>query len=120
LMRSMYGKYPEYHTSLDNLDYISTESMIESLSLMMAIIEEIEKNNTYKAKFIGEPFFQSRKLYDFAENLKVEFRTILNVFQMCDGNYTLYEIAKYAQTDLNTTRFIIQKMIDEEIIKIYI
>ena len=48
IMRTMYGKYPEYHTSLDNLDLVSPDGLQGSYDLMKDCIELIEKNEMYK------------------------------------------------------------------------
>ena len=44
LMRTMYHKFPEYHTSLDNLEFVKGEYLIESFSIYLKIILELEKN----------------------------------------------------------------------------
>lgn len=48
LMRSMYGRYPEYHTSLDNKSFISFSAMRESIALYLRMILAMEANRTYR------------------------------------------------------------------------
>ena len=55
LIRSMYGKFPEYHTSGDNLDFINKNSLKESFEKYFLIISELEKN------FGIKKFMQMRK-----------------------------------------------------------
>ena len=62
-MRSKYGIYPEYHTSLDNLDFISPKGLFKSLELYKTILEIIELNEIYKHKILCEPFLTKYKLY---------------------------------------------------------
>lgn len=42
LMRSIPGTYPEYHTSLDNKDFISFDNLLKSIKLMKDAIKNIE------------------------------------------------------------------------------
>ena len=52
-MRTKFGKYKEYHTSLDNLDIISEKSLQNSLKISKLFIEYIEKSNFQKAKLFA-------------------------------------------------------------------
>jgi aminopeptidase-like protein len=53
LTRSMYGCFPEYHTSADNLDFVSEKNLKESLEVYMEIIKAYEAN----CKFIRKNAF---------------------------------------------------------------
>ncbi|MBI5034926.1 MAG: DUF4910 domain-containing protein [Chloroflexi bacterium] len=56
LMRSTYGQYPEYHTSLDNLDFISIDSLLETLELYVDCVYALEHNLRYENLCpFGEP-----------------------------------------------------------------
>jgi aminopeptidase-like protein len=46
LMRSQYGTFPEYHTSADNLSFVTPESLAESLTTTLAIVDVLERNCT--------------------------------------------------------------------------
>ena len=49
ILRTKYGKYPEYHTSLDNLDNVVTPKGLDGgYWALRRAIELIEKNNIYK------------------------------------------------------------------------
>ena len=64
LMRTRYGKYPEYHTSGDNKDFISFESMEESILKYLDMIDVLENNFKYKNIMpYCEPQLGKRGLY---------------------------------------------------------
>jgi aminopeptidase-like protein len=48
LTRSQHGTYPQYHTSADNLDFVSADSMVESLLMYLNVIRELEHNRHYQ------------------------------------------------------------------------
>lgn len=47
LTRTPNGRYPEYHTSADNLDFISADSLAESLELCIGLCSTLESNLAY-------------------------------------------------------------------------
>ena len=67
-MRSKYGEYPEYHTSLDKLgSVVTTKGLSESYYLYQKIILNLEKNFKYIANTFCEPFLSKRNLYKLKE-----------------------------------------------------
>ena len=62
-MRTKYGTYPEYHTSLDDMTVISPEGLIGSLEVYKACVRELENVNRPKAVNLGEPQLGKRGLY---------------------------------------------------------
>jgi aminopeptidase-like protein len=96
LMRSVWGTFPEYHTSADNLDFISPASLAESLSVCAAIFEVLENNFRYKnlAPFC-EPQLGRRGLYHatggHAPDMEINAR--LWVLNLSDGTNSLLDIA---------------------------
>jgi len=64
ICKDKYYEYPYYHTSLDNLDFISTGNLVETLKLYLLAIEKLEQNRTYRSlNPIGEPMLGKRGLY---------------------------------------------------------
>jgi aminopeptidase-like protein len=64
VMRSPYGEYPEYHTSLDNLSLMSAKIIEEMTDLHYKIILEYEKYPKYVVSHDGgEPFLSKYNLY---------------------------------------------------------
>lgn len=46
-MRSQYGTFPQYHTSDDNLDFVTPAALGESLAFAQAILRIADRNTTY-------------------------------------------------------------------------
>ena len=64
ICKDKYYEYPYYHTSLDNLDFIRPEALVETLKITMLTIEKLELDHTYRSlNPIGEPMLGRRGLY---------------------------------------------------------
>lgn len=61
--RTKYAKYTEYHTSADNLDYISPEGLGGALDLLVKFVQTMEHNAIYRIKCFCEPQLGKRGLY---------------------------------------------------------
>jgi aminopeptidase-like protein len=69
IMRSKYGTYPEYHTSMDNLDLVTPDGLGGALSLHQQCIQIIESNYIYRANCLCEPCMGKRGLYPMLSTL---------------------------------------------------
>ncbi len=62
--RSKYGEYPEYHTSLDNLDDVVTaDGLSGGYEAVRKALELLERNKNFKAAVLGEPQLGKRGLF---------------------------------------------------------
>jgi aminopeptidase-like protein len=94
LMKSKFGKYKEYHTSLDNLDFVTPKGLQESYDMYVKIIETLENNYTYKVATICEPFMSKYGLYETISFRGSSYtRTLMNFLVYSDGNNDLIDIA---------------------------
>lgn len=111
LMRSMYGLYDEYHTSLDNLEFISQANLNLSLEAMIEILRIVEETRVYKSVNPCEPFLSKHKLqFGIDGHHHIGFRDVLNVHAYCDGKNTLDDISKYCQLELETVAKICDRL----------
>lgn len=98
LSRTPHGRFPEYHTSADNLEFIQPAQLAKSLSACLEIFEVIERDRTcLNRKPNCEPQLSKYGLYDpiggVAES--PEFRmAILWVLNLSDGRHSLLDIAE--------------------------
>jgi aminopeptidase-like protein len=100
LMRSMYGTYPEYHTSLDDLSLITPRALGESLALYWRIVEALEANDTFEATLPHcEPNLGSRGLYPTtggAAGCEQGLEDMMQLLNFCDGGPDLLAVADRA------------------------
>ena len=95
IMRSKYGKYPEYHTSLDDLNVITPRGLEGGYNALRQAIQIIENNVFLKVTVFGEPQLGKRGLYPTLSTKESgdQVRAMMNLISYCDGNHTLLEIA---------------------------
>jgi len=98
LTRTPHGEYPEYHTSVDDLGLVRPESLADSLSLYLEVIEVLESNATYMNLCPKcEPQLGKRGLYRVlggSPDAGEKEMALLWVLNMSDGNHSLLEIAE--------------------------
>lgn len=95
VMRTKYGMYPEYHTSLDNLDFITAQGLTGGFNVLRQCIDCIEHNGTFKVTVLGEPQLGKRGLYPTLSRKKsgASVRNMMNLMAYCDGENDLIDIA---------------------------
>ena len=97
VMRSKYGTYPEYHTSLDNLDSVVTpRGLGQSFALYRRMIETLEQHCHPVVRVLGEPQLGPRGLYPSLSirGSTAPVRTMLDLISMADGQHALVDIAE--------------------------
>jgi aminopeptidase-like protein len=97
LMRSVWGSFPEYHTSADNLDFIRPLQLAGSLRVCAAVLDVLENNRRYRNQSpYCEPQLGRRNLYrpTRSEAMEEEISARLWVLNFSDGEHSLLDIAE--------------------------
>ncbi|HYE85427.1 MAG TPA: DUF4910 domain-containing protein [Vicinamibacterales bacterium] len=97
LMRSRHGEYREYHTSLDDLSYVSETGLQRSLCAYLRILQVIEINcRPLRTRPHGEPQLGRYGLYTSMVTASVDewIRRLLHVLSFADGDHDLIAIAE--------------------------
>jgi aminopeptidase-like protein len=119
LMRSKYGTYPEYHTSLDNLNLISPQGLAGAFGALQRCISLIEANDTYKATCLGEPQLGRRGLYPTLSQpgSGLEVRTMMNILAYADGTRDLVSLAERIEEPAETCIAIVSRLVQEGLLE---
>lgn len=99
IMRSKYGEYPEYHTSLDNLELVTPSGLYGSFDVYQQCLDLIERNERYRINCLCEPQLGKRGLYpslSTKESRKI-VRNMINFIAYADGEKDLVEISDILQ-----------------------
>lgn len=95
LSRTPYGEYPEYHTSGDNLEFISAEKLSEGLAVVTKIVTELNEGEVYiNTKPFGEVQLGKRGLYRSSGGAGADELALLWVLNLCDGAHSLNDISE--------------------------
>jgi aminopeptidase-like protein len=97
LMRAAHGTYREYHTSADDLSFVSPEALAESMRTCLEVVDVLEHNGRYvNTNPKCEPQLGRRGLYrSMGGELDAKSRELamLWVLNLSDGESTLLDIA---------------------------
>jgi aminopeptidase-like protein len=98
-MRTPCGRFPEYHTSADNLGFIRPECLADSMTRCMDLFDLLDGDATYlNLNPKCEPQLGRRGLYrltgDATGGGKVKELPILWTLNLSDGSHTLLDIAE--------------------------
>jgi len=115
IMRSKYHEYPEYHTSLDNLDFITSQGLLGGYTALRKAIEVIEKNCIPKVTVLCEPQLGLRGLYpNLSSKINSDDKDIMmNFIAYCDGSKTILEIAEVIEVPV-WELFIVYDLLNEQ------
>ena len=97
IFRTKYGEYPEYHTSLDNLESVVTPKGLDGgYWAIRKAIEAIERNKKYITTVLCEPQMGKRGLYPTlsTKKSKEKIKLIMDLLSFCDGKNSLIDIAE--------------------------
>ena len=115
IMRTKYGEYKEYHTSLDNLNFISEEGLYGALSIIYKTILILEYNYVYLPLIPCEPQLGKRGLYNITSNDKSDH--LINILAHIDGKLDLLDVAITINADFFDCVKIVKTLLNAELLK---
>ena len=103
LSRTPYGEYDEYHTSADNLSFISHDNLQQSLDVFEKVVATLESNRYFRNLLPkGEPQLGRRGLYKKVggeTDQKESQMALLWVLNLSDGRNSLLDIVEISGLD---------------------
>lgn len=120
IMRSKYGEYPEYHTSLDDLSLITPSGLEGGYSALRKTLEVIEQNLFPKTTVLGEPQLGKRGLYPTlsTKNTSQSVGIMMNLISCCDRNTSLLEIADLINEPFWELVPVVEKLVDNGLLSV--
>jgi aminopeptidase-like protein len=107
LTRTPNGRFPEYHTSADNLTFVRPEALSNSLDICLRIVDVLE----HEARYLNlspkcEPQLGRRGLYRATggERLPGFELALLWVLNLSDGSHDLLDIAERAGIEFGVVK----------------
>lgn len=119
ILRTKYGEYPEYHTSLDNLeDVVTAEGLDGGYWAIRKALEIIERNKKFKVTVFCEPQMGKRGLYPTLSTKKSgeEVRLMMDFISLCDGITSLLNIAELLNVPTWDLYDLVDKLLVHELI----
>lgn len=103
-----YYTYPEYHTSADNLGFISYERMEEMLGIHLEVIGRMDRDLLYtNLRPFGEPMLGARGLYGTDRT-----EAVLVLLQAADGETPLSVMARDYGMDFDLLSEAAERMVE--------
>ena len=112
IMRTKYGAYSEYHTSMDDLSLISPDGLEGAFKVLQRCLQALEANYQYRITVPCEPQLGKRGLYPTLSTIKsgAEVRTMMDLLAYADGEVDLLEIADIIDADIMECAEIAEKL----------
>ena len=125
IFKDKYYEYKEYHSSLDDLDFVNSNQIHESFKIYKSLIDKIENLKFYKnLKPNCEVMLSKYNLYPTTggeyttKNEKYSLTDkVLWILFLCDGNKPIEKIAKDIGIEIQELNTIIEKLIKLGLIK---
>ena len=106
LMRTPHGRFPQYHTSADDLSFVRPEALADSAAKCLTTFDILERNAVYLNQNPKcEPQLGKRGLYegmDGQAQLPHHEYALLWVLNLSDGRHSLLDIAERADMSFDT------------------
>ena len=118
VMRSKYREYPEYHTSLDNMELVTPAGLQGGFSVLRDCLNLLEHNRVYRSTCLGEPQLSRRRLFP-SLGTKETHRIVadtLNVLAYADGKNDLVDISTITRTSPSRLLPIVDELLKADLL----
>lgn len=117
-MRTAHGRYDEYHSSGDNLDFVRPESLEDSFNKLLDVFHVLENNGAYLSQNPKcEPQLGKRGLYRGYPENGIDETAVLWVLNLSDGNHTLLDIAERSGVSFATIRNAANELLARDLLR---
>ncbi len=106
IFRTKYGKFPEYHTSLDNFKLVTIKGVKGGFKVAKESVKILNKKLVPKNLVLCEPHMSKRGLYPTLSTKKQNMNTkfYMDFLQYADGRNDIEDISNLIKINLNSTK----------------
>ena len=114
LMRTKYGAYREYHTSLDNLEFVTPAGLQGGFDLVKDCISEFEGSIYYQTTVLGEPQLGKRGLYHTMHLRTVADEVLLrtHILAYSDGLHSVQDMAELFERSQEEIEILVSELLE--------
>lgn len=120
LSRTPWGRFPEYHTSDDDLDFVRPEALATSLRRYLEVVHVLENDIAYRnLSPKGEPQLGRRGLYHHiggGEEGRERQLALLWVLNQSDGEHSLLDIARRSGLPFRRLLAAVRALLDADLL----
>jgi aminopeptidase-like protein len=120
LMRSPHGRYPQYHTSADDMNFVEPQYLEDSFMKGLSILQVLDGNRTYlNLNPKCEPQLGRRGLYPAAGGAADEDAArmaLLWVLNLSDGDHSLLDIAERASLPFSLVSTAAERLLEHDLL----
>jgi aminopeptidase-like protein len=121
LSRTPHGRYPEYHTSGDDLDFVQPKQLAGSFAACLAVLDLLENDRTYVSQNPKcEPQLGKRGLYHAMGGLPyspANEMAMLWLLNLADSEHSLLEVAERAGLPFDDVRRAAETLLESGLLK---
>ena len=118
LMRTKYGKYPEYHTHLDDLSVVTPTGLQGGLDFVRDCITELENSLYPTTTVLGEPQLGKRGLYHTQHARTVTDQVLLrtHILAYSDGQHSVKDLSQLLSVPEETILLFVNELLEHGLI----
>lgn len=119
IMRSKYREFPEYHTSLDDLHFVTPSGLAGGYGAVRDCLALLEQNRVYRATCLGEPQLGRRGLYPRfgTKESHDQVKEMLDLLVYADGTNDLIALSDLTRVPVARLLPIVDQLLAEGLLK---
>jgi len=119
LMRTKYGEYRQYHTSLDDLEFVTPQGLQGGFELVRDCIAELESSVYLQTPIKGEPQLGKRGLYHTMHARTVADEVLLrtHILAYADGMHSVVDIAELTGRPVSEIEILTAELLDHGLVQ---
>lgn len=121
LTRVPFGEFPEYHTSADDMQFVTASTLAESLGVYRAVFDELETETLFaNTQPRGEPQLGRRGLYDNPSGALATAdgrMAMLWLLNRSDGSHSLRDIAEQSGIEYELLERVASELLRAELLR---